>query len=86
MPGTRPTPARRRLRRQRAVELTAAARARRQEQTRQLDPDGSLATFRGLVNHLSNWQRTRWAQAGYPGLSSQVADAVWPFTRMERPG
>lgn len=36
------------------------------------------------VERLTNWQRTQWAQAKYPGLSSENTDKLKPFLKMER--
>jgi hypothetical protein len=77
MPGTHPTPAKRQQRReqtQAAQRSAAAARA-----FRLVEP------FCFAVNGMTNWQRSRWAQAGYPGLGAHEAAAVEPFARMRRP-
>lgn len=43
--------------------------------------------FYQVVNRLTNWQRSQWAQAGYPGLSQPTrrdSDKVLPFTDMKK--
>lgn len=77
MPGTHPTLAKRRRHReetQQAQRIAAEARA-----FRLLEP------FVQLVNGMTNWQRSRWAQAGYPGLWAHEIAAAEPFSRMRRP-
>ena len=40
--------------------------------------------FSKVVNRLTNWQRTQWARAGYPGLRYREADKVKPFLERKR--
>lgn len=42
------------------------------------------ANFQAMVNRLTNWQRSRWAAAGYPGLHGTVAGSVEPFSTLRR--
>jgi hypothetical protein len=76
MAATHPTPAKREQRRERtqAAQRSAAAGVSKLSEP-----------FTRLVDGMTNWQRSRWAQAGYPGLQAHEAAAVAPFARMRRP-
>jgi hypothetical protein len=41
-------------------------------------------TFGDYVNTMSNWQRSQWARAGYPGLAHKVLNEVLPFAVLGR--
>lgn len=79
MPGTRPTPARRSARQQQAMrDRDRAMRARMQL------PDPDRAAFQAVVNRLTNWQRNRWAAAGYPGLHDMLTGPVERYALLRR--
>ena len=40
--------------------------------------------FNVLVNTMSNWQRNRWAKAGYPGLRQKDIKPLDKFVAIER--
>ena len=42
---------------------------------------------KGMVERMTNWQRSQWAKAGYPGLSrgNYDADKIRPFWLRVRP-
>jgi hypothetical protein len=77
MPGTHPTPAKRQQRREQTQAAQRSARAGVSKL--------SGGPFTRLVDGMTNWQRSRWAQAGYPGLQAHEVAAVEPFARMRRP-
>lgn len=37
------------------------------------------AEFQAIVNTMTNWERNRWARAGYPGLREKDVQAVYPY-------
>ena len=43
--------------------------------------------YYAMVNRLTNWQRSQWARAGYPGshFGHREAEKVEPFTKMVKP-
>ncbi len=42
--------------------------------------DKKRRAFNAVVNKLTNWQRGKWARAGYPGLARWEGEKVFPFT------
>lgn len=43
-------------------------------------------TFGDIVDSMSNWQRSQWARAGYPGLRFKVINDALPFAVKHRRG
>ncbi len=41
--------------------------------------DERRRAFNAVVNKLTNWQRGKWARAGYPGLARWEGMKVEPF-------
>jgi hypothetical protein len=41
-------------------------------------------TFAAVVNAMTNWQRTQWARAGYPGLQMKEMEKALPFIERAR--
>jgi len=56
----------------------------RRYKLRHAEPDPVGADFSAAVEQLTNWQRKRWARAGYPGLRKKDAEKVLPFAQMVR--
>lgn len=44
-----------------------------------------FSEFETTVNRMSNWQRSKWAQAGYPGLPKKEVDKVQSYLTMMKP-
>lgn len=82
MPGTRSTVARRRDRQQSAMLDRKTAIERRTERRLNRDPD--VADLDSIVNRMTNWQRSQWAAAGYPGLRKKAAGLAGPYVMMIR--
>lgn len=40
--------------------------------------------FADVINSMTNWQRSQWARAGYPGLAHKVTIEVLPYALKQR--
>lgn len=81
MPGNRPTPSAvlRRRRQANAVRRTAAATRGERALSRKHD------RYLAAVDRLTNWQRSQWARAGYPGTRDRDPEQITSFlTRIKQ--
>ncbi len=46
--------------------------------------DERAVKFNAIVNSMSNWQRKRWAKAGYPGLRQKDIKPLEKYVAIER--
>jgi len=65
-------------------EAQLDAHQRRLEARLDRDPNDALAAH--VINQMTNWQRSQWARAGYPGLADNNPAKTARFTRLVRTG